>query len=97
MGEGRWSYPTGIFITGTINLKSHVNMYLEAGAILRGSPNLKDYTPYNSVHYGMFYTKDAEDITISGSGNIDGNGDQFFELDKSKSLPWEIMQYTRQK
>jgi polygalacturonase len=41
-GGGKVVIPTGIFITGTINLKSHVNMYLEAGAILRGSPNLKD-------------------------------------------------------
>jgi polygalacturonase len=96
-GGGKVVIPTGIFITGTFNLKSHVNMYLETGAILRGSPNLIDYTPYNSVHYGMIYTKDAEDITISGSGNIDGNGDQFFELDKSKSIPWEIRKYTRQK
>jgi len=49
-GGGKVVIPTGIFITGTFNLKSHVNMYLETGAILRGSPNLIDYTPYNSVH-----------------------------------------------
>ncbi len=94
---GKVIVPTGIFIIGTVNLKSNVHLYLESGAILRGSSNLNDYTPYNEVHYGMLYAENAENIIISGFGNIDGNGDYFFDHNKAKKIEWGGTQYTRQK
>ena len=33
--------PGGTFLTGTINLRG-VSLYLEAGAVIKGSPDLKD-------------------------------------------------------
>lgn len=94
---GTVNIPTGVFITGTLYLKSNVHLYLETGAILKGSPNLNDYAPYNEVHYGMLYAIDAENITISGFGNIDGNGDTFFDLTQAKKINREGTKYTRQK
>ncbi len=96
-GGGKVIVPTGIFIIGTVYLKSNVHLYLEAGAVLRGSPNLKDYTPYNQVRYGMLYAENAENINISGFGNIDGNGDNFFDHGKAEKIEWGGTQYTRQK
>jgi polygalacturonase len=96
-GGGQVSIPTGVFIIGTVYLKSNIHLYLEAGAILRGSTNLNDYTPYNAVHYGMIYAENSENITISGSGNIDGNGDNFFELEKAKKIGVGGTKFTRQK
>jgi polygalacturonase len=96
-GGGTVNIPTGVFITGTLYLKSNVHLYLETGAILKGSPNLNDYAPYNEVHYGMLFAENAENITISGSGNIDGNGDNFFDLNKAKKIEWGGTKYTRQK
>lgn len=89
--------PTGTFIIGTVYLKSNVHLYLESGAILRGSSNLNDYAPYNEVHYGMLYAVNSENITISGFGNIDGNGDHFFDLNKAKKIDSEGTKFTRQK
>ena len=96
-GGGKVIIPSGVFVIGTVYLKSNVHLYLETGAILRGSPELKDYAPYNAVHYGMIYAENAENITISGFGNIDGNGDNFFDLNKAKQIGQQGTKYTRQK
>ncbi|HLF32809.1 MAG TPA: glycosyl hydrolase family 28 protein [Cyclobacteriaceae bacterium] len=95
-GGGTVIVPRGVFIMGTVYLKSNIHLYLESGAVLRGSPNLEDYAPFNHVHYGMFYTENSENISITGFGQIDANGDHFFELDKAKSIPSEIKKFTRQ-
>ena len=42
-GGGRVVVPAGSFKTGTIVLKSNVNLHLEHGATLYGSRNLADY------------------------------------------------------
>ncbi len=102
-GGGDVIIPTGVFIIGTVHLKSNVHLYLQAGAILRGSPNLQDYEPYTPekpyipIHKGMLFTEDAENIVISGEGQIDGNGDVFFNPDEAKKLDAEVTKFTRQK
>lgn len=45
-GGGRVVIPAGIFLTGGIRLRSHVTLYLESGAILRGSRDWRDYFSY---------------------------------------------------
>ena len=44
-GGGRVIVPAGRFKTGSVFLKSHVNLHLESGAYLCGSPRLEDYIP----------------------------------------------------
>jgi len=101
-GGGDVVVPAGAFLTGTVHLKSNVNLYLQSGAILRGSTNLNDYepykpdTPFQPLHKGMFFTQDAENVSISGQGQIDGNDDNFFELNKAKTLDSTNTQYSRQ-
>lgn len=101
-GGGDVIIPQGIFLTGTVHLKSNIHLKLNAGAVLRGSPNLDDYenfipdTPYIPVHKGMLFTENAENITISGEGTIDGNGDTFFRLDTAKKIDNAGTQFTRQ-
>lgn len=101
-GGGDVIIPTGIFIVGTVHLKSNIHLQLNAGAVLRGNTNLEDYqafipdTPFKPLHKGMFFTENAENITISGEGTIDGNGDNFFETDQAKKIDKAGTQYTRQ-
>ena len=45
-GGGRVVIPCGIFITGGIRLRSGVELYLESGAVLRGSENPDDYNEF---------------------------------------------------
>lgn len=102
-GGGTVVVPPGIFMIGTVHLKSNVHVYVGSGAVIRGSANVNDYEfytpdkPFTPVHKGMFFTEDAENITISGEGQIDGNGDLFFELDKAKKLDATATKLTRQR
>ncbi|MEO7766692.1 MAG: glycosyl hydrolase family 28 protein [Ferruginibacter sp.] len=102
-GGGKVLIPTGTFITGTIHLKTNVHLYLQSGAVLRGSSQLDDYElfvpdkPFNPVHKGMLFTGDAENVTISGEGQIDGNGDVFFDLNSAKKIDAAGTKLTRQK
>jgi len=47
-GGGRVVIPCGIYRTGDIRLRSNVELYLEAGAILKGSRDPEDYFHYQS-------------------------------------------------
>lgn len=45
-GGGRVVVPCGVYMTGGIRLRSNVELYLEAGAILKGSRNPDDYQAF---------------------------------------------------
>ena len=102
-GGGSVIVPAGIYITGTFELHSNINLYLEAGAVLKGSSNLNEYRSYiaendgQTYHYGIIYTRKAENVSITGYGIIDGNEEAFFLWDTPKKIEWGGVQYTRQK
>ncbi len=94
--------PAGTFITGTLHLKSNVNLHLESGAVLKGSANLKDYDSftqpvYGLTYYGMFYTVDAQNVSITGQGVIDGNNAAFHDFDHAKKIDAKSTSFSRQK
>ena len=80
------SIPKGSeFVTGTLHLKSNINLYLEKGAKLIGRPpDIKDYDVmpdgyyYSGKNYmGIFFANDVINVSISGRGTIDGRGTLF--------------------
>jgi lysophospholipase L1-like esterase len=83
-GGGELFFPAGKYLTGTLKLKSHVTLRLSKGAMLSGSTDLKDY-PVIEVGYVshinrytnrfLIYAENAENISITGEGTIDGQGD----------------------
>ena len=97
-GGGKVLVPAGEYKTGSIFLKSNVNLHLEQGAILYGSTNLDDYTPVKSDYISLrtqtttiqlIYADKAGNITIDGIGTIDGRGRAF------KKLSWNDEGITR--
>jgi polygalacturonase len=85
-GGGTVWFPAGRYISGTIYLKSHVTLFLDAGSVLEGSKNLKDYPVTiskvrsytdNYTDKSLIYAEDLENISITGKGKIDGNGAWF--------------------
>lgn len=102
-GGGDVVVPQGIFTIGTIHLKSNVDLYLASGGVLRGSANLNDYElaapekGFQQVRKGMLFTENAENVSITGQGQIDGNGDVFFDTTTAKRLDSVTTAYTRQK
>ena len=84
-GGGTVSLPPGTYLSGTVVLKDNVTFRLEAGATLLGSTDLADYTlepgppakgDANGKH--LLFARDAENVTLCGSGKIDGQGRAFW-------------------
>src|SRR5579859_1737606 len=84
-GGGTVYVPPGTYLSGTVQLKSNVTLYLEAGATLLGSKNISDYTAMagppsladaNQRH--LIFARDAENVGLSGPGRIDGQGPSFW-------------------
>ena len=101
-GGGTVYIPAGVFKTGTLHLKNNVNLYLESGSVLLGSDNLADYVSYTMPgygvnYYGILFTKDAENVTITGHGSIDGNNKVFYDFSAAKKIDTVATALTRQK
>ena len=83
-GGGRVVVPPGRFLSGTIVMKSGVELHIDQGAVLLGSTDHDDYprqpTPKYRSHkdrggfYALIYAEGAENIAVTGSGTIDGQG-----------------------
>jgi len=75
--------PAGVFLCGTIELKSNVTLNLAKGGKLLGSPKREDYSAGKGVPSGngnivFIYAVNAENVSIEGRGTIDGNGATFY-------------------
>lgn len=84
LGGGRVYFPKGNFITGTIEIKSDVDIYLDKGAVIYGSTDLKDYPiidyDYDALSLSwsqtvLIYANKAKNVSILGYGEINGMGD----------------------
>ncbi|HLH56245.1 MAG TPA: glycosyl hydrolase family 28 protein, partial [Verrucomicrobiae bacterium] len=82
-GGGQVLVPPGQYVCGTIHLKSHVTLFLSAGATIAGTTNLASYQAprvpafmpersWGKWHRGLIVSDGAEDVTICGQGTIDG-------------------------
>ena len=93
--------PRGVFLTGPIYLKSDMTLYLEKGAKLLGSRNLRDY-PLEYYRFegletdcyaSLISTRDTgirlKNITIAGPGTIDASGSPLRakEIKENKGKP----------
>ena len=97
-GGGRVIVPTGQYKIGTVVLKSDVHLFLEQGATLYGSTDLKDYLPMKSDYVSLrtqtstiqlIYADKVKNVVIDGYGTIDGRGRSF------KKLTWNDEGITR--
>ena len=83
-GGGQLYFPAGRYLTGSLQLKSNVTLYLEKEAVLLGSTSPYDYPGFstekelkvNNDHFdqALIYAEGAENIGITGEGCIDGQG-----------------------
>jgi len=95
-GGGTVLIPQGTFISGTIQLFSNIELRVERGAVLKGSDKLKDYY-LNGKLVGLIYTENSNNISITGDGAIDGNGDAFMDVNHSKVMDTNSIRFTREK
>ncbi len=91
-GGGRLIFPPGIWLTGPIGLKSHVELHLAEGALVLFSPDFSLYPPIEldmkgrprKVTTSPVHGENLDDIAITGKGVIDGSGDAWRPVKKYK-------------
>ncbi len=94
----------GIYFINGIKIKNNVDLHLEIGVILKGSGNEAEYNhrpgPFeliknNTPISSLFYGKDCNHVSISGSGVIDGNYSQFIPSGQKKEQHLKFYKYPR--
>ncbi len=83
-GSGTVFFPPGIYLTGTLILKSGTHIELAERARILGSTDAKDYPVISpeyknntdrQVNKSLFYAEKVNDISLTGKGTIDFQGD----------------------
>jgi len=98
-GGGKLVVPPGIWLTGPIELKSNINLYLEKGSVILFSQDFNLYPLVDMVFEGLstrrcqspISGKDLVNVAITGEGSINGSGQAWRPLKKSKvtDLKWK--------
>jgi len=91
-GGGKLLVPAGVWLTGPIILKSNINLHLEKGALILFSPDLNLYPLVNTSFEGLDTKRcqspisgiNLNNIAITGHGTINGSGEVWRPLKKSK-------------
>jgi len=97
-GGGIIYFPPGKYLTGTLFLKSYINLHIESGAVILGSLDLNDFIPtekekpeHAARHLRhLIYGKDLIGVAITGRGMIEGRGYKFWPADFRKMTETEI-------
>lgn len=94
-GGGIVYFPSGVYKIGTIVLRSNIALKLSPGAVIIGSDNVNDYTAVHQKYesrtrnlyakYCMFFAEEETNISITGSGKIDGNGLKHFQNERPQN------------
>lgn len=90
---GMVHFPAGIYLSGTLYLKSGGGLNLETGAVILASPDPADYNALDFCPQNQDFKKEIvsgahlitaveqTDICITGGGRIDGNRKAFYGTD----------------
>ena len=92
----------GTYMTGSIILRSNVNLHIEQNAVLLGSPNCGDYPEKQNLKHvisenlprtrnaSMIFAEECENISITGMGKIDCNGTRFVREKQGEWTGWRF-------
>ena len=94
-GGGQLVVPTGVWLTGPITLKDNIDLHIKPDAVLLFSTDRNLYPIIETVFEGLdtkrcqapINADGAKNIAITGGGTIDGNGDSWRQVKKSKIAP----------
>ena len=86
-GGGVMVVPSGTFVSGALFFRQGTHLYLEKGAVLKGSDRISDFPVMTTriegetcKYFPALVNADGLDgFTISGEGTIDGNGLPYWE------------------
>ena len=94
-GGGTVTVPAGLYISGTIYLKSNVELNLKHGSVLKASTDMNDYNPDDAYEQNwgsqnekwrgkhLIVAVEQTNVAVTGTGLIDGSGDFFFGTERN--------------
>ncbi len=93
-GGGTVYLPTGRYVSGSLFLRDHITLHLEAGAVILGSENPEDYPIIHSrwegrhqdTHAPLIGGSHLQNIAVIGRGMIDGRGAVWWRAKEEKTL-----------
>ena len=94
LGGGHLVVPAGIWLTGPITLKDRIDLHLERNAVILFSPDKKDHLKDGNVQSCISVSK-RSDVSITGEGIIDGNGEWWRGVKRGKVSDVEWTDYKR--
>lgn len=91
-GGGHLVVPRGVWCTGPITFEDNVDLHLSEGAVILFSPDFDKYPIIDTYFEGLktrrcqspLNAKGKKNVAITGFGTIDGNGDAWRWIKRSK-------------
>ena len=105
-GGGEVLLPKGVYLCGSLFLKSGVDFHLAEDAVLKGSPDPADYNALDIVPQNisgwhasadnvsgghLVLCVEQENVTLRGPGKIDGNVGAFLRMPDGSHPPKKLM------
>ncbi|WP_051234600.1 glycoside hydrolase family 28 protein [Marinimicrobium agarilyticum] len=95
-GGGRVVIPAGKWLSGSIHLKSNINLHIAEGAEVLFSTDKDDYLPVvpqrhegvEAYNYApMIYASEVENVALTGQGLLNAQGDHWWEWFEEHGAP----------
>ena len=93
-GGGHLVVPAGLWLTGPITLKDHIDLHLERNAMIIITPDRAAHLKDGKAQPGINASK-RTDISITGEGIIDGNGEWWRGVKRGKVSDTEWSAFRR--
>jgi len=95
-GGGTVFLPAGKYVAGSLFLRSHITLYVDAGAMLLGSENPADYPIITSrwegveqrTHAPLVTGCDLTHVAVVGRGVVDGRGAPWWQRHRTRTLDY---------
>ena len=100
-GGGKIVVPAGLWLTGPIELQSNINLVVERGALIQFTGDRTQYPiiqmkgSNNYVVASPIYGSGLKNVAITGEGILDGAGENWRPLKKSKATEPQWKQFTK--
>ena len=91
-GGGTVVVPAGNYVTGTLWLRSNINLHLEPGATLLGAQDVGEFPIWTPAwegvksHAPLIGGENLDNVSITGRGTIDGRGKLWWDLMRQLDL-----------